>query len=79
MLVFDSIQEVGSGKRTETVATTRMSENYSSEANPIKNAHESNTDTEYETRIWTQEKVDEQIRKYIVPFTRELEDLTRLI
>ena len=42
-------------------------------------AHESNTNTDSETRILAEIEVDEQIRNYIAPSARQLEDLTRLI
>ena len=42
-------------------------------------AHETNTDTEFETRILTQEEVHEQIKSYIAALTRQLEELIRLI
>ena len=36
-------------------------------------------DIEYETRILTQEEVNEQIKNYSAIVTRQLEDLTRMI
>ena len=59
-----------------TLKELRTVEKY--ETNPILKAYGSNTNTESETRILTQEDIDEQIRNYIVPLTRQQKDLTRL-
>ena len=56
-----------------------MSANYSSETNHIMSAHENNFDNESETRILTQDKMEEQMGNYMAPLTRQLEDLNRLI
>ena len=77
--VFDTIRELKNGKKYETTANISISENNCAEIIPTVSAYESNTDTECETRIVTQEEVDEQIRNYNVSLTRQLDDLTRLI
>ena len=79
MPVFNTFQKLGNGWKYETFANIRMSEKDSSESNPFKSAHQSNTDTDSETRILTQGEVDDQIRNYIAPLTRQLEKLIRLI
>ena len=43
------------------------------------NTHENHTDNKSQTRFLTQEEVDKQIRYYIAPLTRQLQDLARLI
>ena len=58
MPVFDTFQVLGKHKNYETVVYTRVSESNSSEANPIRSAHKSNTDTESQTRILSQEGVE---------------------
>ena len=55
-----------------------MIENDILESSPTSSAPESNTDIESKLRILTQE-VDEQIKNYIAPLTRQLGDLIRLI
>ena len=73
------IRDLKNGTKYESDLNTRMSEYNSSEANSIMSAHESNNDNESETRIFTQEEVDEQIKNYIDPVTSQLEHLSRLI
>ena len=79
MPVFDTIWALRNGKKYETAANTRKSENGFSESSPIVSAPENNTDTESQTRISMQEKIHEQIRHYISPLTRLSGDMTRLI
>ena len=78
MPVFGTLLELGNGKKYETNINTNMGKNNNSDTNPIMNANKNNTDNESETRILTQEEVDEQIRNYIAPFTGKLEYLTQL-
>ena len=56
-----------------------MSGSNSFETNAVMSASQNNTYNESEALILTQEEVDEQIRNSIAPFTRQKEDLTRLI
>ena len=56
MPVFATIRELGSGKKYETATNYNMSQNNSSETNPVISAHKVNTDSESETCILTQEK-----------------------
>ena len=55
-----------------------MTEIHSLKINIPPNAQGSNTDSESEARILTQEKVDEQFKIYITHLTKQLGDLTRL-
>ena len=73
------IWELRNGKKHETATNSDKNENNRSETNPIMSAHGNNTDKGSETRILTQEEVDEQIRNYIAPLIRQLEDLTWLV
>ena len=70
MPVSETPQNLRNGKIYETAVNTSISENDSSEANPNMSAHETDTDIESETRILTQQEVDEQIRKYIALLTK---------
>ena len=62
-----------------------MKDNDSSETNLFMGTHEmyqsvnKTINCESEARILTQEEVDEHIKIFIAPVTRQLEDLTRLI
>ena len=68
------IWELRNGKKHETATKSDKNENNRSETNPVMSAHGNNTDKGSETRILTQEEVDEQIRNYIAPSIRQLED-----
>ena len=72
MLVSDTIRVLRNGKKYETATITIMSENSSSGKND-------DVDSESETRIPTQEDVNEQMRSCIVPLTKQLEDWIRLV
>ena len=54
---FDTVGVLGNGKKYET-----MSESSSSGKNPVMSTHEDGVNSESETRILTQEEVNEQIR-----------------
>ena len=79
MSVFDTFRELRKSKKYEWATNSCMVGNNCSETYPIISVHESNKDTESKTRILTQKEVGEQIRSYIAPLTRQLEDLTCLI
>ena len=49
-----------------------MTETNSSEADNLLYAHRSNVDAESEGRIVKQKHVDEEIRTYITPLTKQL-------
>ena len=50
-----------------------------SETSNLLNTRRGNTDSASEARILTQEEVDEQIKTYNAPLTKQLEDLTQLL
>ena len=56
-----------------------MSASSSSGNKPAMSNYADNLKIESKKRILTQEEVHEQIRSYIAPLTKQLEDLTRLI
>ena len=76
---FDSIRKLRNVKRYNTITDTTLSENSCSEDNPVVNSHETNENESPETRAFTQEEVNEKIKTFIAPFTRQLEDLTRIV
>ena len=53
-----------------------MSENNSSEGSSAMTFHETNENEGPKIRIWTQEDFDEQIKSFVAPLMRQLEDLT---
>ena len=61
------------------LANTSITETDSIDINKPLNAHVSNTGSESEARILTQEEVGEHIRTYVAHLTKQLEKLTRLI
>ena len=77
MKSFDSFRELTNGKKYDTAIYISMSENF--ESSPIMNAPERNTDEKLEERILSQEDVNEQIRSYFAPLTKQLENWNRLI
>ena len=56
-----------------------MNEDSSSTGGPSMNSPETNENEDSEMRALTQEEIDEQIKSFIAPLTRQLEDLTRLV
>ena len=79
MQPFDSIRELRNEKKYDTTNSINMSVNNSSESSPILNALEGSVIDESDARTLKQEEIDEQMRKYIAPLARQLEDLTRPI
>ena len=53
-----------------------MSENYSTKSSPIINAPKHNVEDEPEVHVLTQKEVNQQIRNYIAPLTKQLENLS---
>ena len=51
----------------------------SSKTSDLPNGHRDNGDSEIEARILTRQEVCRQIKNYIAPVTKKLEDLSRLI
>ena len=56
-----------------------MTEAKSNKARGLLSTNSRNTVSKSETRILTEEKVEEQIKFHIAPLTRPPEDMTRLI
>ena len=79
MPVFKLHREVRNRERWDKLASNRMNEFSSSETTDLPNAHRNNTDSESEECILTQVKVNEQIRNYIAPLTKQLVILTQFI
>ena len=61
------------------LANTSITETDSIDVNKPLNTHVSNTCSESEARILTQEEVGEHIRTYVAHLTKQLENLIRLI
>ena len=78
MEAFDSIPELKNEKRCNTARDTNMARNDSSENNFALNFRWIKENEESEIRTLTQEQVRGQIKSFIVPLTRQLEDLTQL-
>ena len=76
MQTFDSIHELRNGKRYNTAKTTTFSENNSSKGCLTLNSHEINDNEGPEICLLTQNEVNEQIKGFIAPDTRQLDDLT---
>ena len=72
-------KEFRSIKKYDIFTQNIMTEFNSSDNSDLQNARSSNNDSESESHILTQEAVDEQIKNYIGPLTKQLEDLTGLI
>ena len=72
-------RESGNGRKYDTLASNRMTGINSFETSSLLNSYRSNADSESEARILIQEEVNEQIKSYIIPLNKQLEDLTWLI
>ena len=79
MHFFYSIRQLLNGKECDIAKSNKLSKSSSSESSPIVSASERNVEDEPEVHVRTQDEVNEQIRNYIAPLTKQLEDLTRLI
>ena len=79
MLDFDSYRELRSGERYNTNAVHTVSDNGSVEDNRADNSSKNTEEEVPETRILTQEAVNEQIKGFIAPPARQLEELTQLV
>ena len=75
----DSYRELKSGKRYNTSLWRTMSENDSIEEDSAGNSSENFDEEVPEIHTLTQEAVNEQIKGFIAPLTRQLEELTRLV
>ena len=77
MLVPGFYRELRNGKRYNTNSRQTMSENGTVEGNRAVNSSENTEEEVHEVHTLTQEAVNEQIKWFIVPLTRQLEELTR--
>ena len=64
-------------KRYDTLTHGQMAENSHTEIDEFQPARRYNSDSESEARILSQEAVDEQIKSYSAPLTKQLEGLTQ--
>ena len=71
--------ELNNGKKYNTTPGPTMNENGRIEQNIAGNSSENVEGEGPEIHTLTQEVVNEQIKGFIVPLTRQLEDLTRLV
>ena len=67
------------GKLHITFTHRRITGMSNNEINGSQNGHRKNSDSESKPHNLTQEAVHEQIKNYIAPLTKQLEDLTQLI
>ena len=65
MQSFDSVRELGNGKRFNTGRTNTMCVNNGPDDNSAKKSHETEENKEADIRILTKEEVNEQIRNLI--------------
>ena len=79
MPVFNMHRELRNGKTFDMLAKNRMTGINSSENGDLQNAHRDNAYSDSEARVLTQEENYKQMKCYIVPCTRHLEELTWLI
>ena len=79
MPFFETTRKLRNGWKYEIGAISFMSENNSSETNPIKSAKKINTDNESRACILIQKEVKEPVKNSVAPLTKQLEDLTRMI
>ena len=66
-------------KRYNTATTNTRSENYGPESTSAGISHETDENEEIEMRTATPEEVKEQIKSFIAPPTKQLEDMTQLV
>ncbi len=79
MLDSEKYRKLRNGKWYCTSTERPMSDNGSIEENISTNSSKNVKGENYEIQILTQEAVNEQIGCFIVPLTRQLEELTRLV
>ena len=72
-------RELKNGKRYNTNPESEMSENGNVEINRLNNSSENAEEEFSEIHTLTQEAVNEQIKGFIAPLTRQLEELSRLV
>ena len=79
MLDSAEYRELRDGKRYQTLIKRTMSHHGSTEQNTTTITSENVEGEVSEIQTLTQEAVNEQIRGFIAPLTRQLEELTRLV
>ena len=79
MLDFEEYRKLRNGKRYCTSTEHTMSDNDSIEKNLTATSSENFKGEVYEIQMLTREAVSEQIRAFIAPLARQLEELTRLV
>ena len=68
MQSFDWVRELRNRKKQNTAISISTSESNSSESDHIMSAPEGNANDKLETRILTQQEVDERIKSYVTPW-----------
>ena len=79
MLDSAEYRELRKGKRYQTSIGRTMSDHGSKEENETRISSENVEREVSEIQTLTQEAVNGQIRRFIAPLTRQLEELTRLV
>ena len=79
MLDSEEYKKPGNGKRYNTSIERTMSENGSIWGNVIGKSSENVGEDVSEIQTLTQKEVSEQIRGFVAPLTRQLEELTGLV
>ena len=79
MQSFDSLRELRNGKKCEIASNTTMGKNSSSEGSPAMNSAETNENAGLEHRAFLQAEVDEWIKSFIAPLTKELKDWIQFV
>ena len=79
MPTFDPYRELWNGKRYIMNTNDKIGENGSIENDRMDNPSENIGEDLPEDRLLTHEAVNEQMKKFIVPLTRQLKELTRLV
>ena len=79
MLDFEEYRELRNGKRYYTSIERTMSDHGSLGENLTGNSSEDVEEEVSEIQMLTEEMVNEQVRGFMAPLTRQLEELTRLV
>ena len=79
MLNSTDYRDLRNGKRYQTLIEHTMSNHDSTEEMANRSSPENVKGEVPESQTLTQETVNEQIRRFIAPLTRQLEELTRLV
>ena len=79
MLGFDSYRKLRKGKRYNRITDLNISEIGSIEVNGVRNSSENFEEEFPEVRVLTQKVVNEQLKDFMTPITRQLKKLTWLV